>query len=181
MALPTVDPVLGHAAAAGLGMVFLLGAVEKLRDLETFAAAVADYRLLPGPLVGPFARVLPSVEAMAGVALLPLATRSAGAALALAILALVSSAVAINLWRGRAGIACGCGGETMPLSWPLVLRNVALGGLALAAAAPIAGRPMVWLDVVAGAFAALFIVGLVQVANTLLAQHSHLNSSRNAP
>jgi hypothetical protein len=39
----------------------------------------------------------------------------------------------------------------------------------------------VWLDMVAATFAALFVVGLVHVVNTLLAQHHHLTSPRNLP
>jgi hypothetical protein len=181
MALPTIDPVFGHAAAAALSVIFLLGAFDKLREPTAFAAAVEDYRVLPRALEGPFARVLPWVEAATGVALLPVATRAAGAGVGLAVLALVSAAIVINLLRGRAGIDCGCGGETVPLGWGLVARNVALGLLAFAACAPTAARSTVWLDMVAATFAALFVVGLVHVANTLLAQHHHLTSPRNLP
>jgi hypothetical protein len=180
-ALPPIDPVLGHAAAAALSVVFVLGALDKLREPLVFAAAVEDYRLLPRALEAPFARALPWLEAAAGAALLPSATRGVGALLALALLSLVTLAVAVNLWRGRAGMDCGCGGEAVPLGWGLAARNAALGVLALGAAAPAAARSTVWLDVVAAGFAALFVVGLVQVANTLLAHHHRLTSSRNVP
>ena len=32
IAMPAIDPVFAHAAAAGLGAVLLLGAIEKLRQ-----------------------------------------------------------------------------------------------------------------------------------------------------
>lgn len=180
-ALPALDPVLGHAAAAALAAVLLLGAIDKLRDLASFDEVLDNYRLLPAALLKPVARALPMTELLAGVLLLPGATRGFGAAAALALLALVTAAVVINLARGRTAIDCGCGGVALPLSWSLVLRNLVLAAAAVAAAAPSAARAVVWLDATAAVFAALFLLGLYGVANTLMAQQPLLMNLRNRP
>jgi hypothetical protein len=172
----TLDPTLPHMFAALLAIVFLGGAWQKLRDVGTFVMAVEQYRLLPVPWVPVAARGLLAAEAAAGLLLLPIATREAGAALALVVLAVATLAVSINLLRGRSAIDCGCGGpeDGQHLSWGLVLRNGVLSlaaSLSLAAEAP---RRLVWLDgltVVAGTLA---LYGLYAAANQLMANRPRL-------
>jgi uncharacterized membrane protein YphA (DoxX/SURF4 family) len=167
---------LPHIFAALLAIVFLGGAWQKLRDMDGFAMAVEQYRLLPASWAPPAAWALLLAEACAGLLLLPLATRALGAVLALAVLAAVTLAVAVNLLRGRRAIDCGCGGPEggQHLSWGLVLRNLLLGlasALSLAAEAP---RELVWLDgltVVAGTLA---LYGLYAAANQLMANRPRL-------
>lgn len=180
--IAALDPVLGHTAAACLGTLLLLGAADKLRERERFRAVVEDYALLPPALVPAFALALPLAEVLAGLLLLPAATRGLGAALAAAVLGLASAAVAINLRRGRTAIDCGCGGAAhTPLSAGLLVRNGVLLLAAAAAALPGTARATVWLDLAAVGFATLFGLGLYLVANTLLGQHGRLLDLRNAP
>ncbi|MEP7280346.1 MAG: MauE/DoxX family redox-associated membrane protein [Rubrivivax sp.] len=180
--LPVIDPVLAHAAAAGLGAVLLLGALEKLREPEVFRDAVDNYRLLPAPLVPVLARSLPLFEGLAGALLLPGATRPLGGLLALALLLLVTAAIGINLLRGRDRIDCGCGGGLhTPLGVGLVVRNGVLMLLALTSFAPLSGRPVVWLDFAAAGFATLFGLGLYYLVNAMLSHHAHLLELRNSP
>ncbi|MCG3190072.1 MAG: hypothetical protein LKCHEGNO_02673 [Burkholderiaceae bacterium] len=179
--LPAIDPVFAHSAAAVVGAVLLIGAAEKLREPETWRDALDNYRLLPSAAVGAFARTLPLLEIAAGVLLLPLATRQAGALLALALLAVFTAAIAINLARGRDRIDCGCGGAHTPLGTGVVLRNVALMLLVVAAAAPLHGRATVWLDFVAAGFATLFLLGLYFLANSMLGRQTQLLDLRNYP
>lgn len=175
-----LDPTLPHMFAALLAIVFLGGAWQKLRDPDGFAMAVEQYRLLPSSWATPAAWGLLAAEAAAGLLLLPLATRTAGAVLALAVLVAVTLAVAINLLRGRHAIDCGCGGPEggQHLSWGLVLRNGLLGlaaGLAVASEVP---RDLVWLDgltVVAGTLA---LYGLYAAANQLMANRPRLMKLR---
>ncbi len=174
--MSALDPTLPHIAAALLAMVFLGGAGQKLRDADGFVMAVEQYRLLPEAWSPAAARGLVAAEIAAGLLLLPLATRAAGAALALAVLAMVTAAVAANLLRGRREIDCGCGGPEggQHLSWGLVLRNGFLAAAALLAAAAEAPRELVWVDgltVVAGALA---LYGLYAAANQLLANRPRL-------
>lgn len=177
-----LDPVLGHTAAATLGALLILGGVSKLREQEVFRDALANYELLPQSLIGLTARALPMGELLAGVLLLPVATRSIGAVLAVALLALVTAAIAINLARGRRQIDCGCGGAShTPLSGGLIARNAVLVLLAVAAALPMQAREVVWLDYVAIAFATHFLLGLYLSANQLLSNHPRLIELRTLP
>lgn len=176
-----VDPVMGHAAAASVAVLFLLAALAKLRDIELFQAVLDDYQLLPSPLVAVIARVLPMLELAAGVLLLPVASRLWGSALALALLVLVSGAVAINLRRGRSRITCGCGDDALPLSAGLLWRNGVVGAVALVASQDPNLRPTVWLDFLSTLMATLFLLGLYQAANLWLSHQSRLIDLRNAP
>lgn len=181
-AWPVLDPVLSHVAAAGLGAVLLIGAVEKAADRDSFRDAVDNYRLLPAAANALVARALPVLEGLAGGLLLPVATRALGAALALLVLLAVTGAVVINLRRGRDRIDCGCGGAMhTPLSRGLVVRNALLMLLALGTLLPRAPRETVWLDVAAVGFATLFMLGLYFLANTLLSHHPRLLDLRNMP
>lgn len=177
-----LDPVLGHAAAASLAGVLLLGGAAKCRDLQQFEAVLDDYRLLPSFLLKPVSLLLPLIELMAGALLLWLPTRGAGAWLSLGLLALVTAAVAVNLTRGRTRIDCGCGGgDHLPLSGGIVARNAMLGLLALVALAPVQVRATVWLDLVATLFSTLFMLGLYFMANQLLSNQPRLIDLRSAP
>lgn len=183
MMLPVADPVASHAVAAALGVLLLLAAWAKLRDIGSFRDVLANYELLPMPLLAPVALTLALAECAAGVLLLPTATRPIGAALAAGLWLVVTAAVVLALARGRGGIECGCGGaqQDVPLGAGLVVRNLVLLVLTALAAAPISAREVVWLDVAAAGATALFILGAFTLTNTLLAQHSRLHALRNAP
>lgn len=183
MNLPRLDPVASHAVAAALGVLLLLAGSAKLRDLAAFRDVLADYELLAPRWLAPVAVALALAECAAGLALLPVATRPAGAVLAVVLWLVVTAAVVLALARGRGGIACGCGGaqQDVPLGAGLVVRNLALLALAALAAAPIAAREVVWLDFAAVAAAVLFMLGAIALTNTLLAQHSRLQALRNVP
>lgn len=175
-----MDPTLPHMFAALLAIVFLGGAWQKLRDMDSLAMAVEQYRLLPPSWARPAAWALLAAEAVAGLLLLPLATRAAGAGLAMAVLAAVTLAVAINLLRGRHAIDCGCGGPEggQHLSWGLVLRNGLLGlaaALSLAAETP---RDLVWLDGLTLVAGTLALYGLYAAANQLMANRPRLMKLR---
>ncbi|HLS55076.1 MAG TPA: MauE/DoxX family redox-associated membrane protein [Zeimonas sp.] len=178
-----VDPVLGHASAAALALVFIVGAWHKLADLDTFRLAVERYRLLAPSAARGAALALPMAEALAGLMLLLPASRTAGAALAAVVLGLVSTAVAVNLLRGHRDIDCGCGtpGTGQRLSWALVARNAALLAACVVAAAPEQARELVWLDAFTAVFAALALWTLYAAANELLADSQRLSSSRTQP
>ncbi|WP_077035535.1 MauE/DoxX family redox-associated membrane protein [Pelomonas sp. KK5] len=175
-----VDPVIGHAASAALALIFLQAAVEKLRAPEVFLDAVQNYKLLPASLNWAFARVLPIAELAAALGLL--FARPLGAPLALALLAIVTAGVLVNVLRGRTRIDCGCGGDQhLPLGPGLLARNAVLMALALLATLPVAPRATVWLDPVAAIAGALALIALYALANGLLRNHSRLIALRNAP
>ena len=177
------DAVVTRAIGAALSVVLLAGAWQKLRDRELFQAAVENYQLVPESWHRPVATALPLLELAAGVLLLPAPTRTLGAFLAAVLLLVVTSAVAINLLRGRRDIDCGCGtpGTGQRLSWALVGRNAALLAACVVAAAPEQARELVWLDAFTAVFAALALWTLYAAANQLLADSHRLSSSRMQP
>jgi uncharacterized membrane protein YphA (DoxX/SURF4 family) len=119
-----------------LALVFLTAALGKIRHRLAFQGVVANYRLMPAIAVPAFALVLPLVEAAVAGALLfaPPYWPEASAAI---LLMLFAAAMAINIWRGRRHIDCGCFQSALKqtLSWTLVARNA---GLALLLAVPLA-------------------------------------------
>jgi hypothetical protein len=150
-------------------LLFLRAAWHKAGDYGRFLGFVADYRLLPEPLLGPVSRALVGLEFAVAAMLLwpPLAT--AGATGALALLGLYALVIAISLLRGRTRIECGCGGAAQPLSWLLVVRNLGLMAVAvLAMFAPpaLAGVLPTALALVAGLFAfCLYVIAEQVMAN----------------
>jgi hypothetical protein len=115
------------------GLLMTIGAAAKLADAGGFARDVAAYRLLPDWLASPASRALAIAEAAVGIALLVLPQWSVSRLCATLLLTMFAMAVAINLWRGRRDINCGCtiGAKAM-IGWGIVIRNAALtGGLLL--------------------------------------------------
>ncbi len=164
-----LDPVVTRAFASTLAIILLAGGWQKLRDPQLFRAAVENYRLLPEPMAAPAAWLLPIVEVLSGVLLLFPETCAAGSLLAVALLLVVTGAVAINLLRGRREIDCGCGGlSSQPLSWVLVARNLVLALFAWPAAQQGMGRSLFLGDYVTLAGAVLALVGLYVCTNQLL-------------
>jgi hypothetical protein len=174
---PTID------ATLRLGLALLLGAAatHKLRDLARFGAVLAAYRLLPAALVRPAAALVPAGE-LAVAAALGGARGGAGGVAAAALFVTYAGAIAVNLARGRRHIDCGCGGPhaRRPIGGWLVARNLLLAAAALAAAAPVRPRGLVWLDglTIGGALAALAAVWLA--ADRLAAQAPGLARLRGA-
>lgn len=122
------------AVRIAAALIFFTAAVGKMRNWRTFEGVVANYRLLPGPLARVVAWLLPPTEVSLAVALLcgvPGSELAAGA-----LLSVFGAAMAINLWRGRTHIDCGCFDATLrqPLRWALVLRNAVLVVMLVAAA-----------------------------------------------
>ena len=141
-----MDPVIDATVRAALALLLLAAAAHKLRDPARFRATVAEYRLLPRPLVALGAAILVLAELAAAVALA--VARAWGLAVSAALLALYAAAIAVNLARGRRHLDCGCTGPALrrPISGWLVLRNLALVAIALADLAPVSMRPLVWID-----------------------------------
>ena len=134
--------MVGGVARLALAAIFSLSAAAALRDGPAHAAIVEQYRLLPPWAVPAAARGLPALSLAAALLLLLPATVGAGALLGEALLAAFTTAIGINLARGREHIDCGCGGAGgQSLSAGRVVRNLLLMALLAAAlAAPARGR-----------------------------------------
>jgi hypothetical protein len=147
-----MDPLLDLVLRAALALLFVAAAVHKLRDPARFRATLAAYRLGLAAIVGPASAVVVAVELGIAGALLAPSTRAAGLVAAALLLSAYAGAIALNLWRGRRDLDCGClgvGGREA-ISWWLVARNGVLASVALAALPSVASRPLVWVDAVTG-------------------------------
>lgn len=120
-------------ASAVLGATFLVSGVAKLRAVAAFTVAVADYRVLPSPLVAPVARVLPFAELGLAAALLSGWYVREAAFISILLLLVFALAVGVNLRRDRA-IACFCFGASGDdtIGWATLVRQALLIGVALA-------------------------------------------------
>jgi hypothetical protein len=167
-----LDPVIGEIVCGSFALLFGSACAHKLRDLETFGATLAQYRVLPGSLVSPAALLLPILEGLIAVGLLIGSIREPASLVGAALLATYAAAMGLNLLRGRRQLECGClgprGGGVVSAS--LVCRNV-LMALILAAAGSVSwsGRPLIWLDVGTALVAVSVVALLYLAANGLLA------------
>lgn len=163
----SLDPLPIWIAAALLACLFAHAAIAKWADLALLEQHLWAYGVPPRWLAAA-TRALPLAEAAAaGLLLSP--WRGAGAALAALLLLAYAGAMAWHRWQGHA-LDCGCGGQPLALSWPLVARNLGLAALALLAALPPGRRPM-GLGDFAVAAAALLLATLLYAAFHQVLRH----------
>src|ERR1700687_2464992 len=164
-----IDPVLHIILHGALALLLLWAALHKLRDVAAFRTALAAYELLPARAVKVVAVMLITAEIGIGGSLLMRGAVAPFAATGL--LCVYTAAIAVNLWRGRRHIDCGCVGAAArrPLSSALVMRNAVLIALALMSALPVAMRSLAWIDgVTIGAGIAMLVL-LYVAADGLIA------------
>jgi hypothetical protein len=130
--------MVGEAVRLMIAAVLALAAYHAMREWAVFGSIVEQYGLAPRRLAQLAAWILPPLELVAAVLLVVPVTGRVGAALALGLMALFTTAITINLARGRVSIDCGCGGASgQKLSIGLVVRNLLMmTGLVLAWTAP---------------------------------------------
>lgn len=170
-----VDPLIAWIAIACIATLFAHAALAKFTDAALTEQQLHAYGVPMGllPLVG---KALPAAEALAAVLLLT-PWRTAGAALAVALLLLYAGAMAWQRLQGRTP-DCGCGGAPLPVSWALVVRNALLAALAIVAAAPMAPRAMALADFLVVVAALLLATLLYAALHQLLRHHRSPNTLR---
>lgn len=166
--MPTLDPLPVWIAAACIAALLAHAAVAKWADRALFEQHLAAYGL-PALLRGPALWGIPAAEALLALGLLG-PWRMAAAVGSAALLLAYGGAMAWHLLRGHV-LDCGCGGEPLPLSWALVLRNAALAALALLAGAPPADRTLSAADL-AVLVAALLLASLLHAALHQVLRHA---------
>jgi uncharacterized membrane protein YphA (DoxX/SURF4 family) len=172
-----VSLLLVLAALAGrvlLSATFIHAGVQKIRHHALLVGVIGNYRVLPEALAPLASWLLPPLELFLGLALL--VPTSWSGLVAAGLLLLFTAAIITNLVRGRAYIDCGCfqSGLRQELGWELVLRNVALLGIAVYAACfPV--RPTFVVGVLAVLFG-LVSYTLYQALHALDANRSALRS-----
>jgi hypothetical protein len=175
-----IDPVYSLTIANAAGFILLQGAWSKWREHEIFAAAMQDYQLIPDVAVPAASRSLIISEATTGLALCWPQSHPWALIAATALLAVVTTAVVLNLLRGRTAISCGCGvGGEQQISWALVVRNGLFMALLGLAAQPWIARQLITLDYVTALFGALMLAGFYAVVGQLLSNQPRLDALRN--
>jgi hypothetical protein len=179
-----LDPLALKAISIGFGLLFLLAAIHKLSAMAEFCAILRDYQVLPGVLVAPLARVVPILEIALGSGWLLLDQTMAIAFASAFLLASYTAAIAVNLYRGRVHIGCGCGiagtdEKDQPLSSGLVFRNLLLVAIALTAAMPATARDLGVVDYVTLFATVITGVFLYIAANQLLSNNAAIGAWRN--
>jgi uncharacterized membrane protein YphA (DoxX/SURF4 family) len=130
--LPAASKIAQAIVRVGLAGLFLWTGVEKLGDPQAFAAAIANYRVLPDALAALAAVALPVLEVVVALGLVVPSYARGGAVLSALLLFLFAGAMAQSKLRGI-DLDCGCFGATQSsqVSWGKVAMNVALAILSL--------------------------------------------------
>jgi len=174
----TVTPVL-VALRSVLALVFAVSACTKLADRDGFKSALGSFGV-PERLQVPTALLVPILELVIAIGLLPAASAWVAAAAALALLLVFTTAIVVNLMRGRRP-DCHCFGQlsSTPVSWRTVLRNgVLMGGAAvLVAVGPAHGGPslVAWVATLTppealGLAAVVVVAGVMSIETWVLAR-----------
>jgi Methylamine utilisation protein MauE len=161
------DPLLVWIAVACTATLFAHAAVAKFADLPLLEQHLHAYGV-PMDALPIASKLLPAAEALAALLLLT-PWQGAGALLAAALLLMYAAAMGWHRAQGRTP-DCGCGGEPLPVSWALVVRNLVLAGIALAAGATMTPRDMGLADFLVVA-AALMLGTLLYAALHQLLRH----------
>ena len=166
----TIDPSILMTSRVLGTLVFGTAVLGKLRHRDEFVGLVANYRLVPEPLVPVVAWLVIALETLVVLSLATGVALGAGAGLAVTLLCVFALAMTINLARGRQEIDCGCFQAALRqrLSVPLVVRNMVL----TAAILPLLGGEMPsasFLQVLDGVAGGIVLFVLYQVFSQMLA------------
>lgn len=113
-----------------IGALFIFAGVAKVGHFNDLAAAIAGFRILPGPVVGPLAVLLPFFEIGLGLYLAAgLFTRTV-ATIGAVQLTVYAAAIASAVIR-HIPANCGCfgPGDQVPADWPHAIVDLALAAV----------------------------------------------------
>ncbi|HEU4627967.1 MAG TPA: MauE/DoxX family redox-associated membrane protein [Steroidobacteraceae bacterium] len=166
-----LDPAVVLMARASVSLLFAVAAAHKLLHPHQFTTTLEAYELVGHRYSAALARVLPLLELAAAIGLWVGATRLFAMLLAVSLLLIYATAIAINLARGRRDLDCGCTafGRRSPIGAWMVARNSILALCAALAAVPPTSRALALTDAltVAGGLCVLTLIYVA--ADTLFA------------
>lgn len=165
-----LDPVIHMILIMAVALVFLNSAWHKLSSRSTFREQLADYHILPVRLLPVTALLLPALELVGIILFISTFTHAMGTTILVALTLLYTAAIALNLYRGRTEMDCGCFGGDMqqPISAQLLLRNMVLLGFILSTLLEVSARPLLWLDWLTAGFGMAVLTVFYATANRLL-------------
>jgi hypothetical protein len=179
-----LDPLILRIISIGFGLLFLLAAVHKFSTAQQFRVILEEYQVMPQALAGPVTRIVPLLEVLLSIGWFTAYRPELVAISSAALLTMYTSAIGLNLLRGRIHIGCGCGvggssDNDQQLSSGLILRNAILIAIALVAAIPVTARLFAVLDYVTIGTTLLASALLYAGANQLLANGAAIGTWRN--
>lgn len=128
---------LAYALQLGLGIVFLLAVIPKVRDPAAFSRTVVEYRVLPRALARALAPAMVVAELFLALSLLSGWLTGVAVPVAAVLLVVFAVAVATNVRRGQR-VSCGCFGSA---SEPISPRSLVRLGLLLAGVVALVALP----------------------------------------
>jgi hypothetical protein len=137
-----IDPTFNLLLTLAFAALFASAAVMKLRAPAIFVATLADYRLVPRPLLQVSGVLVVALEAGVAAGLLWSTTRAVSSVIGAGLMLTYGAAIAINLIRGRREIDCGCSLQRRPIGRWMVVRNVIFAAALLVVAVPVAPRAL---------------------------------------
>ena len=194
-----LDPLILRIISVGFALLFIFAAAHKFNNKLQFLGILEAYQILPGTMPGLAVNVIPALELMLGLAwaltALLLVQITLLPPMSAMLLFTYAMAIAINLFRGRSYIDCGCGfsslagsarsesnsGGIQQLSKALVLRNCVLGVVALIAAASPSSRDLGFMDFLSLVTASFTLVLLYGAFNQLLVNRNIIGAWLNPP
>jgi uncharacterized membrane protein YphA (DoxX/SURF4 family) len=161
-----------------LSYLFVTTGYHKLFNGDDLARTISEYRILPLAWSRAVSRVLPVVELGVGIGLLIPILHTVAAAVACLLLFSYTTAIAVNVRRGRRDLDCGCAGpgQEQFVSGGLLIRNGVLCSLALVLVfSPVSHHPpMQTIGLSVALLATLLSVFLYHLFNQLLANQQKL-------
>lgn len=117
----------------GIAMIPISSAYTKFRDLPNHEQSIQNYKIIPDRYAKSAAKFDAVVEMMVGLLLLVGLFYKVSLILFIGLIVVYSLAILINLLRGRTTLSCGCGGIVgeKPISWKLIIRNLAINSVVL--------------------------------------------------
>ena len=115
-----------------IGLIFAWAALAKLGNLEAFATAVHNFRIVPVSTENLLAMTLPWVELVAALALILNVRARAGAVILTSLLTVFTLGIALAMFRGLS-FECGCFGKADSTSVGVVKLLQNTGMLVVAA------------------------------------------------
>lgn len=116
-----------------LGFILLISSISKWLNFGWFVEVLKKYDLTPTGVAQLTALTIASLEGIIGSMLILRERLPWSAYGALALFAIFTCAISMNLIRGKFDLECGCSGwwRRSKIGWHLVLRNLGFVGLSL--------------------------------------------------
>ncbi|MBA6109928.1 methylamine utilization protein MauE [Pseudomonas asiatica] len=172
------DPLVHVASVGALSLLLGAAALHKLHEPRAFADVLQRYAQVLGAWCAApvWTYALPMLEVLGAAGLLLGLWWPWTALPAVCLLVLYAGVLALAVRQGSAIEDCGChfGGRPQPPAPALAWRNLLLALLACNLLAPMAERPLTWLDAFTLVFVFVSAAAVYLLANLLISNRASL-------